>query len=283
MTSDAWLWPVLLGILGLVFGSFIATIAIRWPEGRSATKRRSACDACHRVLQAHELAPVLSYVARRGRCRSCGAAIRPSHVITELVACAIGVAAGFVAPGAEGAAGAVFGWLLLALAALDVAALWLPNILTGTLALAGLAVGLSGIAAPSPAGVNWELFSGLKPDLAERLIGGVVGYAVLWLAAMLYRTARGRHGLGGGDSKMFGAIGLWLGWQALPLVLLAACLLGLAAAVILALARRRWDNAVRLPFGAMLAAAAFATWLAVVTAPAPIPYGTTIELIVTSR
>jgi leader peptidase (prepilin peptidase)/N-methyltransferase len=81
----------------------------------------------------------------------------------------------------------------------------------------------------------------------------VAGFAALWLAAMLYRMARGRHGLGGGDPKMFGAIGMWLGWQALPLVLLASCSLGLAAAVMLALVRRRWDNAVRLPFGTMLA------------------------------
>jgi leader peptidase (prepilin peptidase)/N-methyltransferase len=81
---------------------------------------------------------------------------------------AIGVAAGLAAPGAEGVAGAVFGWLLLTLAALDLAALWLPDVLTGTLALTGFVVGLSGIAAPPPPGVNWELFSGLKPDLGER-------------------------------------------------------------------------------------------------------------------
>ncbi|WP_336297279.1 prepilin peptidase [Sphingomonas sp. 7/4-4] len=69
MTTDLWLWPVLLGVLGLVFGSFIATVAIRWPKGRSALQGRSECDACGKGLGARELVPVASFVLQRGRCR----------------------------------------------------------------------------------------------------------------------------------------------------------------------------------------------------------------------
>ncbi|MBO9622746.1 MAG: prepilin peptidase [Sphingomonas sp.] len=263
MTTEAWLWPILLGVLGLVFGSFIATLAIRWPQERSALKGRSQCDGCGKGLGARELVPVLSYVLQRGRCRACGAAIAPSHLVTELIGGAIGVSAGLVAPGVEGACGAVFGWLLLALAAIDFAAFWLPNALTGALAATGLAVGL---------------LADVPPPLTDRLIGGLAGFGTLWLVAMLYRALRGRHGLGGGDPKMLGGIGPWLGWQALPLVVLGACFVGLAAVLMLILGGRRLHGSSRLPFGVMLAVAAFGVWLAEASTPR-FPPGTVIYLV----
>lgn len=244
MAVEPWLWPVGLGVLGLIFGSFIATLAIRWPEGRAISRGRSACDGCGTVLRPHELVPVASYVLQRGRCRHCDAAIAPSHPIVELLGLGVGVTAGLAAPGIEGIAGSVFGWLLLTLAALDFAAFWLPNLATAALAASGLAV-----AAIVP-----------EPALADRLIGGVAGFAVLWLVAEGYRRARGRVGLGGGDPKLFGGIGLWLGWHALPGVLLAACLIGLAAVLVLRVGGRRLDSGEALPFGVLLAAAAFPAW-----------------------
>ncbi|WP_294329345.1 A24 family peptidase [uncultured Sphingomonas sp.] len=242
---EIWGWPVLLSALGAVFGSFIATLAIRWPEGRSTIIGRSACDACGTTLRPAELVPVVSYIVQRGRCGRCSAPIARSHWYTELIGLAIGGGAGLLAPGAEGAAGAVFGWLLLALAALDLAAFWLPNALNATLALCGLAAGASG----------------LNPPVAARLIGGGAGFALLWLVAQVYKALRGRQGLGGGDPKLFGAIGCWLGWQALPLVLLAASLIGLAAVLGFISAGRRVRATDRLPFGVMLAAGAWAVWI----------------------
>ncbi|MEH3038965.1 MAG: prepilin peptidase [Sphingomonas paucimobilis] len=237
-------WPILLGIVGAVFGSFIATVAIRWPAGRSVSSGRSACDGCGRTLAAWELVPLLSFVALRGRCRSCGTPIAPGHVVTELLGAAIGIAAGLVAPGGQGVAGAACGWLLLALGAIDLAAFWLPDVLTASLAAVAL---LGGIA-------------GFGPDLDARMIGGVAGVGVLWLVAELYRRLRGRVGLGGGDPKLFGAIGLWLGWRALPQVLLIAALAGLAIVLVMALAGRRMTATDRLPLGTLLAGAAFLCW-----------------------
>ena len=233
------LWPVLLGVLGAVFGSFIAVIAIRWPAGTRANGR-SRCDACGAGLSARELVPLLSFVVQRGRCRHCAARIRRSHVVIESIGLAIGIVAGAVAPGIEGVAGAILGWLLLALGAIDLAAFWLPNRLVVALALASLVSGAAG----------------LQPSWPERLIGGAAGFGVLWGVAALYRRMRGRMGLGGGDPKLFGAIGLWLGWRALPGVLLAACVIGLVWAVA---ARMRGDS--RLPLGTLLAAAAWSFWV----------------------
>ncbi|WP_448502951.1 prepilin peptidase [Sphingomonas sp.] len=235
-----WMWPILLGVLGLVFGSFIATLALRWPEGRSALAGRSACDRCDARLRWFELAPVLSFAMQRGRCRRCGGQIDRFHLAIELLGGAAGMGAGLVAPGVEGAVGAVFGWLLLALGAVDARVYWLPDPLVAALAAAGLASALV---------VD-------EPGLVERLAGGAAGYGVLAIAAMLYARLRGRTGLGGGDPKLFGAIGLWLGWRALAPVMLAAALAGLAVAIV---RRMRADE--RLPLGSLLAAAAFSWWL----------------------
>jgi leader peptidase (prepilin peptidase)/N-methyltransferase len=264
MPIDIWLWPALLGALGLVFGSFIATVAIRWPAGRSPLRGRSQCDGCAKELGARELVPVLSYMLQRGRCRGCGARIAPSHLVTELLGGAIGVIAGFAAPGMGGACGALFGWMLLALAALDLAALWLPDLLTAALALTGLALG------------------GFATDMAplgDRVIGGLAGFGGLWLVAMLYRSLRGRHGLGGGDPKMLGAIGLWLGWQLLPLVLLSACVVGLAVVLTMLVLRRRVSGGAALPFGTMLAVGGFAMWIAMALHPPPLPPGTVVYIV----
>ncbi|WP_375383117.1 prepilin peptidase [uncultured Sphingomonas sp.] len=251
LLSVAWpalLAPLLLAGAGLIAGSFLATLVIRWPEGRSVARGRSACDGCGRALTAPELVPLLSAAVTRGRCRTCGAAIDPRHWRIEAGCAAVGALAGWAAPGWAGVAGAVFGWLLLALAALDAADLWLPDALVLPLALAGLATGAAG----------------LEPPLAERLIGGVVGYGVLRAIGAGYRHWRGREGLGGGDPKLLGAIGLWLGWRMLPWVLVVASVAGLLGVGIARLRGRPVRADTPVPLGALMAAAAYPIWLVMI-------------------
>lgn len=165
-------------------------------------------------------------------------------MLIELAALQIGLVALLVAPGWVGLSGAMFGWLLLALAITDVEHFRLPDVMTGLLALSGLGAGLAGLA----------------PDLMTRLIGGVAGFASLALIATAYRLVRKREGMGGGDPKMLGAIGLWLGWQALPLVLVAASGFGLIAVLLRYLRGQSIAGDVALPFGALLALGAFPVW-----------------------
>lgn len=155
----------------------------------------------------------------------------------------IGAAALFVAPGWSGAGGALFGWLLLTLAALDVEHFWLPNALTGTLAAAGLGFAL------------------VENDLASRLIGAAAGFGSLALIAWSYRALRKRDGMGAGDPKLLGAIGLWLGWEPLPFVLLGACLVGLLVVLAMRLRGGTIDGAMKMPLGALLALGAFPVWV----------------------
>ena len=232
--------PTLLAIagavLGAIVGSYLATLIQRWGRGEAASMGRSRCEGCGRTLRAGELIPLVSALASRGRCRSCGAGIDPLNWRVEAAAALLGGASLWLAPGAQGAALALLGWLLLPLAILDWRHFWLPDRLNLALALGGLgAGGLLGVA-----------------GLLDRLMGGAAGFLALWLIALLYRRVRGREGLGMGDPKLLGAIGLWLGWAALPFVLLLAAALGLAAALPGGLTATR-----RLPFGTMLGIAAW--------------------------
>lgn len=242
--TDALLWATALGLLGACIGSFVAALVVRWPEGRSIVHGRSACDACGVPLRVRDLVPLLSAWVTKGRCARCGAAIDPVHWQIELAGVWIGAAAGLAALSTHALAGAIFGWLLLALAALDLRAWWLPDRLNLVLGVGGLVLG--------------------QGTLNDRAIGGLAGFASLWLIARGYRWWRGREGMGGGDPKLLGAIGCWLGWIMLPGIVLLAGLIGLAVVAVAALRRRPLAADAALPFGALLAAAAYPTWLAMV-------------------
>jgi leader peptidase (prepilin peptidase) / N-methyltransferase len=233
--DSQWAWALGQGVLGAVFGSYIATVALRWP---APARGRSACDGCGEALSPPELIPLVSFLALRGRCRRCGAAIALMHPVLEALGVTIGLGAGLIAPGSIGLFGAVFGWLLLVLGAIDFVALRLPNPLTGALAAIGLV----------------QLMI-LDRPFGEHLAGAIAGFASLWIAGGLYQWLRGRQGLGGGDAKLLGGIGLWLGWRALPWVVLIACLIGLVIAV-----GRRMRRDGKLPFGTLLGVGAFAIW-----------------------
>lgn len=228
-------------LIGLVLGSFIATLVLRWPAGRSVLGR-SQCDGCGRSLRAIDLVPLLSALGLRGRCRDCGAPIDRIHSLVEWGAALIGGLALALQPGTAGWLWALFGWLLLPLALLDARHCWLPDRLTALLAVVGLL-----LAGPL-----------LGASLFDRWIGAVVGGAALALIAWGYRRTRGGDGMGGGDPKLVAAIGCWLGWQALPLVLLLASLGGIVWALIV---QRKGDQPLAkrpVPFGVFACAAAFA-------------------------
>lgn len=227
-------------LVGLVLGSFIATLVLRWPAGRSVLGR-SHCDGCGRTLGGLDLMPLFSAMIFRGRCRTCGGAIDPFHARVEFGSALIGAMALSILPGTAGWLWALFGWLLLPLALLDARHFWLPDRLNALLAVAGLL-----LAGPM-----------LETSLADRWIGAVVGGGLLALVAWAYRRSRGIEGMGGGDPKLVAAIGAWLGWQALPLMLLFASLGGILWALV---AQAKGDRPLgerQVPFGVFACTAAF--------------------------
>lgn len=228
---------LLAAVMGAIVGSFLATLILRWPACEQVTRGRSRCDGCGQALAPVELVPLLSRALLGGKCRRCGAPIDPFHSKVEITAALVGGLACAIAPDLSGAALALFGWLLLPLCWLDWRHFWLPDRLTALLAVAGLAAG--------------GLLGGA---LIDRLAGGLAGWGSLAALGFAYRRWRGREGLGRGDPKLFGAIGLWLGWLPLAPILALAAALGLAVAL-----RKGLSIADPIPFGPMIG---MASWIA---------------------
>ena len=240
----------LFALLGACWGSFAATLSDRWPKGGSIVGPRSACASCGRKLAVADLVPILSFLVTRGRCRHCEARIPVRYPLTETACAGVAMAAALLLPGPQAVWIALFGWQLVALALLDAEHFWLPDVLTGMLAATGLAHALIMAA----------------PVLSDALAGGVSGFLSLYAIAVVYRHVRHKAGLGGGDPKLFGAVGLWSGWQPLPVILFSSALIGIGLAAVLTI-RDRGDRQFlsrRLPFGTCLAISAW-LWLLVLT------------------
>ncbi|MBU6487113.1 MAG: A24 family peptidase [Burkholderiales bacterium] len=249
-------------VFGLVIGSFVNVVVYRLPmmlerawrlEISEATGEparadslparfnlclpRSACPHCGHVLRAYENIPVLSYVLLRGRCAACRTAIGMRYPLIELASAALAAGA-LAAFGPTGAGLAAFGLTaaLLAMSAIDAETRLLPDTLTLPLLWAGLIVNFS------------DTFASLHAAVA----GAIAGYVFLWCVYWLFRFARGVEGMGYGDFKLLAALGAWLGWAALPQVVLIAAITGaIAGLAAMWSGRLRFDEP--LPFGPFLA------------------------------
>ena len=235
-----WFQLGLIVVLGAIWGSFVAALCSRWPSGESVSDGRSHCDQCYAKLGMSDLVPILSYLWLRGKCRYCAHPIGAAAIFIELASAAIGLVALLTLNPGQALSAAIFGWLLLPLVILDYLRLWLPNRLVLALALAGLLVGPF-----------------LTPDVTwlDRACGVIFGFLSLEIVRQAFRKLRNTEGMGGGDPKLFAGIGIWLGWQALPMTLLLACIVGFVF-IAITYARTK-KSALQLPFGSFLGAAAF--------------------------
>lgn len=245
-------------VIGLCVGSFLNVVIHRLPKilergwaaqcaelaGREpeAAPRynlvvpRSACPGCGHPITALENVPVVSWLALRGRCSACRARISPRYPIVELAAGAAALAAiARFGPTWTGLAACGFLWTLIALAFIDADTQLLPDDLTLPLLWAGLGANLFGLFVP----------------LATAVIGAIAGYLTLWTVYWLFKLIRGKEGMGYGDFKLLAAIGAWLGWKMLPVVILLSSLVGAIVGILLIVFARHGRN-VPIPFGPYL-------------------------------
>ena len=229
-----------------LIGSAIAAGAQRFAAGRAWYATPSACPSCHRVLAWSDMAPVVSWLALRGKCRSCEAPISSSYPVTELLAVGVAAWAWLATPPAAFAFTCVFGWLLLALSAIDIRTRRLPDMLT----LSGLVAGL--VAA----------FVLDRLLFLDHLAGAALGYAVFVTVETAYRWIRKVDGLGRGDAKLLAAIGAWVGWQGLPSVVLVASATAIGVILVSGWMRREQITAMTsVAFGPFLALAGWLVWV----------------------
>ena len=234
-------------------GSWLATLAVRLPEGEPTLRARSRCRSCGQRLAPRDLVPLLSWLVLRGRCRYCGGAVGAYYPLVELAALAVAALAVAVESGPFVFITCCLGWALLVLALCDLRAFLLPDAIVLPLIPCGLAV--AAFIAPEPGRTG--------AAIAEaHVIGAALGYGVFTALGWAYRALRKREGLGAGDAKLMAASGAWLGWQPLPLLVMLAAGTALAGALLahrtLALGSLRMQ---KVPLGAPLAAAIFLFWL----------------------
>jgi leader peptidase (prepilin peptidase)/N-methyltransferase len=210
------------------------------PRGRyNLLVPRSACPSCGHQIKPLENIPLLSWVALRGKCSACGAKITARYPVVELLAGAIAAYAAWRYGPSLAALGAMgFGWSLLALTVIDLDTQLLPDDITLPLLWAGLLLNLGGTFAP----------------LASAVVGAIAGYLALWSVYWAFKLATGKEGMGYGDFKLLAAIGAWLGWQKLPMVILFSSVVGAAVGIgLMIFARHGREKPI--PFGPYLAAA----------------------------
>lgn len=262
-----WLYLALIFIFSLMIGSFLNVVIHRLPimlerewhaEYRSYFDTdadaapttpynlmvpRSACPHCEHPITAIENIPLLSWLWLKGRCRACKAPISARYPLVELLTALLSVAvSATLSPGWGMLAALVLTWTLVALTFIDLDKMLLPDQLTLPLLWGGLL---------------FNLLGGFV-SLGDAVIGAMVGYLVLWSLYWAFKLLTGKEGMGYGDFKLLAALGAWLGWQALPIVLLLSSLVGAIIGIGL-IALRKHHQAKPIPFGPYLA---IAGWIA---------------------
>ncbi|MEM9314153.1 MAG: A24 family peptidase [Pseudomonadota bacterium] len=254
---------LVLALLGLIVGSFLNVVILRLPRmlqrewkqdcrallelpEEDAEQDRfslaypdSQCPSCGAPIRAWQNIPVLSYLLLRGRCANCGVSIGLRYPFVEALTAVMSVCVGLFIPwGPALLAYLGLTWALIALAGIDIDTQLLPDDITLPLLWAGL---------------GFNLFTGTV-TLEDAVIGAMAGYLLLWSVYWLFRIVTGKEGMGFGDFKLLAALGAWMGWQSLPLIVIMSSAVG-AVLGMLILAVRRQGRSQPLPFGPYLAAA----------------------------
>jgi leader peptidase (prepilin peptidase)/N-methyltransferase len=249
--------------IGLAVGSFLNVVIVRLPKmlerewarqcadlsaetveaspPYNIVTPRSACVHCGHKITAMENIPLMSYVLLRGRCSRCNASISLRYPAVELLTAIVsGYIAWHFGYGIAALAALAFTWTMIVLAFIDMDTQLLPNDITMPLLWAGLLVNLA------------STFT----DIHSAVLGAVAGYVALWSIYWAFKLVTQREGMGYGDFKLLAAIGAWLGWQMLPLVILVSSIAGTTVGIFLIVITKRGRHE-PIPFGPYLAGGGF--------------------------
>ncbi|MDO3388378.1 A24 family peptidase [Gilvimarinus sp. SDUM040013] len=260
-----WFAYAIVIVFSLVLGSFFNVVILRLPkqlqqqwtqdccellEQPAPTQEpfglafpNSHCPKCEAPIKPWHNIPVVSYLMLKGKCASCKASISLRYPVIEIATALLSVVVvnqlGF---NWLSAAVLVFTWALINLTVIDFDTQLLPDSITLPLLWLGLIVN----------------YYGLITDLPSAFWGAIFGYLSLWSVFWLFKLLTGKEGMGYGDFKLLAALGAWMGWQMLPLVIILSSLVGAAIGITLIVTKGR-DKNIPIPFGPYLA---IAGWIA---------------------
>ncbi len=266
LTQSNWLLPLFALLLGLTVGSFLNVVIYRLPIMMETRWRRDCCELleiegekheaplnlatpnshcphCKAPVKAWQNIPVISYLLLGGKCGSCGAAISKRYPTLELLTGVMTMVLTWYFDLSPALGGAILlTWALITLTMIDVDHQLLPDDITLPLIWLGLAFNLNGTYASLP----------------DAVIGAMAGYLSLWSVYWAFKLLTGKEGMGYGDFKLLAALGAWLGWQLLPVIILLSSVVGAVVGIALMVLKQR-GREVPIPFGPYLAAAG---WIA---------------------
>lgn len=255
-------WLVGVAFFSLVVGSFLNVVIVRLPKAMQQEWQRecslllklsesdlqtsrpalasiawpaSHCIQCQTPIRAWHNIPVISYLWLHGKCAFCNTRISPRYPLVELLTTGLGLMIAWVLGVSITAVLAlVLMYTLVALTFIDLEHKLLPDQLTMPLIWLGLVVN------------SFGLFSTLE----DAFWGAIAGYMSLWLVYWVFRLVTGKHGMGYGDFKLLAALGAWLGWEALPIIVLISALIGIVVSLIVRMKTTPIDP--QIPFGPFL-------------------------------
>jgi len=246
-------------VIGLMIGSFLNVAIYRIPimmqresenylalendqlpphtERYNLITPRSACTSCAHKLSLADNIPILSFVWLKARCRYCKASVSWRYPSVELLTAVLSaLVIWHFGSGIAGLSALIFLWLLIVMSFIDLDTQLLPDELTLPLMWLGLLINLDGTFVP----------------LRDAVIGAAAGYLFLWLVYWMFLAATGKEGIGYGDFKLLAALGAWMGWTMLPLIVLLSSVVG-ATVGLLMIALKRHHRDSPIPFGPFLA------------------------------
>ena len=262
----SWFLPLCLICLGLLVGSFLNVVIYRLPLMMESRWRSDCCELlevaqenpaqplglatpnshcphCKAAIKPWQNIPVISYLALGGKCANCAAHISWRYPAIELITGLMTLSLAWYFPPSPALMGAILlTWALIALTMIDVDHQLLPDDITLPLLWLGLLFNLGGT----------------YVSLQDAVIGAMAGYLILWSIYWLFKLLTGKEGMGYGDFKLLAALGAWLGWQLLPVIILLSSLVGAVCGIALMLIKRRGKE-IPIPFGPYLA---MAGWIA---------------------
>ena len=271
ITANAPLFYTGVFVFGLLIGSFLNVVILRLParleydwrcqckellaiesEGDKSSEKppgimwsRSQCPKCGHLIKSYENVPLISYLLLRGRCSSCKAPISIRYPLIEVITAILFLAVAMhFGPTLQSMAALGFTAILVALTVIDFDHQLLPDDLTFILLWCGLFASL------------FNVFT----DPVSSIIGALAGYLSLWCVYHLFRLLTGKEGMGYGDFKLLAALGAWLGWQMVPLIILLSSLVGAVIGLIM-IGLKRHKSSQPMPFGPFIA---LAGWIAMI-------------------
>ena len=268
LTENPWLFYLTTGFISLSVGSFLNVVIYRLPlmmenewkqqcrelleidstptgEKLSLAFPASTCPNCGHKIRFWENIPVISYILLAGKCSNCRTGISIQYPMVEFVTALLSLIVAYhFGPSLQTLFALLLTWSLVALTVIDTKTQLLPDSITLPLLWIGIIANINN----------------LYIDLESAVIGAIAGYMVLWCVYQLFKLLTGKEGMGFGDFKLLAALGAWMGWKMLPLIIILSSFVGAVIGIAMIIFLKH-DKRVPIPFGPYLA---IAGWIALI-------------------